>query len=320
MRTSIIRLITAASWPVCKSSAFLTSINIRKESTSTILRSLSSNKVAGLNSSDAYAQNDYKIEVPQVSKASESEGGLPSTNKIKGVIFDMDGTLVKPCIDFAGMRERVYEIADSDPLLQNEPEERRRGDVLELYHDFSEEGQILAKAVFEDIESNALRDMTLMESVGDLCNFLDREGILRAVLTRNVGKSVDVLHEKLWNKHSAKEFFPAVNRETEGGEGQGVLPSKPSPDAIYHICNIWGMSTKEVIMVGDSDADDIAAAFRAGCAGRVLLRYGGKSFDNDAGGGDAINDSERMEREPTLTISNLGDLLNMMEQEFPPRS
>lgn len=245
----------------------------------------------------------------------KSSTGLPPIQQIKGVIFDMDGTLIEHCIDFAEMRKRVYEIADADPVLQIEPEEKRRGDVLELYHHFSAEGQVLVKAVFDDIEENALRNMKLMESVGDLCHFLDGKGIKRAVLTRNVGKSVDVMHQKLWNEHSAKEFFPAVNRETVGDEQKGPLPSKPSPEAIYHICNSWGCNSDEVVMVGDSDADDIAAAFRAGCIGRVLLKHNGISFDNDAGGGGATSASQYEEREPSLVVSNLGELLNIMREE-----
>lgn len=262
------------------------------------------------------ASKENTIQAPEPSlENSKNKNGLPPIKQIKGVIFDMDGTLIKPCIDFADMRKRVYELADMDSLLKNEPEENRRGDVLKLCNDFSAEGQKLVKAVFGDIEEKALRDMELMEYVGDLCNFLDSEGKKRAVLTRNVGYSVDVMHDKLWKEHSAREFFPAVNRETEGRENKGPLPLKPAPDAILHICNVWGYTPDEVVMVGDSAADDITAASRAGCGGRVLLKYNGKSYDNDSGEGDAMTSAKRLEREPTLLVSNLGELLNIMKEK-----
>ena len=120
------------------------------------------------------------------------------------------------------------------------------------------------------------------------------------------------MQDKLWNEYSAKEFFPAVNRETEGK--YGPLPSKPSPEPILHICNIWGCLPGNVIMVGDCAADDIVAASRAGCGGRVLLKYNGEILDNDSGGGDAINDAEREEREPSLVVTTLGELLQILER------
>lgn len=238
---------------------------------------------------------------------------LPPTKKLKGVIFDMDGTLVKPCIDFADMRKRVYAIADKDSLLKDQPEEKRRGDVLKLYEDFSVKGQKLVKEVFDDIEAKALDDMEFMEGVGDLCQFLDAQGIKRAVLTRNVGHGVDVMQGKLWKEHSAKEFFPAVNRETEGSGNHGPLPMKPAPDAILHICDIWNCSPCEVVMVGDSVADDIAAASRAGCGGSVWLKYNGQNYDNDSGEGNAITLAEREERQPTIVVSNLRDFLRIIK-------
>ena len=262
-------------------------------------------------------QSSSETEVNTIPDATAAfANGIPPMDDIVGVIFDMDGTLIKPCIDFADMRSRVYAIADADSNLKHKPEEERRGDILELYQFLSDEGKALAKAVFDDIEAKAMRDMELMDSVGDICHFLDDKGIKRAILTKNVEKSVIGMQEMMRNEHSIKEFFPCVNRETKGGDGDessDTLPSKPSPEAILHICKVWGCSPADVIMVGDSAADDIAAAHRAGCGGRVLLQLNGESVDNDAGGGDAVTDAERAERVPSLTVSNLSELLSIMQ-------
>ena len=248
----------------------------------------------------------------------ESESkGLPPLKCIKGVIFDMDGTLIKHCIDFSDMRKRIYQIADNDEKLKDTPESSRRGDVLELYHHFSEEGQRKAKTVFDDIESKAIHDMTLMEGVKEISQFLDSKGIKRAVLTRNVLKSVNAMHDKLWEDTGGggggvKEFFPVVSRETLALDGVTTIPSKPSPDAIFHICNVWNCSPEDVIMVGDSDADDIVAASRAGCSGKVLLRLDGQNEDNDAGGGGPKDEDEKRERQPSLIVHSLQELLEKL--------
>lgn len=249
---------------------------------------------------------------------------FPATQRIKGIIFDMDGTLVQPCIDFADMRSRIYEIADNDPNLQSstDPSLDKRGDVLELYEYLSKEGQKKAKEVFRDIEEKSLKDMKLMEGLGKLCEFLDSNGIKRAVLTRNVGRSVDVMHDKLWNEHSVRDFHPAVNRETidhyllssseeEMKENSTPIPMKPAPDGILYICKVWGCSPQDVVMVGDCSVDDIVCACRAKCGASILLKYKGEEYDNDSGGGDTTTEKE--ERKPTITVSRLEELLNILE-------
>lgn len=225
----------------------------------------------------------------------------------------MDGTLIKPVIDFADMRKRIYEIADRDPKLIREPEESRRGDVLDLYQKLSIQYQNQADEVFKDIEAKAIADMMLMDGIGELCQFMDSRGMQRAVLTRNVQLSIDVMHQKLWDEYSVKEFFPSVHRLSVDEEGN-TLPSKPNPDAIHYICQVWSCKPSQVLMVGDTCADDIVAASRAGCGGRVLLKYMGKDVDNDAGAGVAKNEKELLEREPTLTVTCLNQLREILEQ------
>lgn len=249
------------------------------------------------------------------SVATTDTGLLPNIKSIKGIIFDMDGTLIQPSIDFSELRRRVHELADIDPLLRDEPEEVRRGDVLEMHSTFSPEGQALVQEVFDDIEDMALRGMTLMDNCGDLCHFLDERGIQRAVLTRNVERSVGVMQEKLWETSNVKGFFPTINRNTVGVNGK-ALEIKPSPDSIYHICSVWGCDPKDVLMVGDSVSDDIVAANRAGCGGSVLLNFNGKKWDNDSGGRgtDGMSEDQLKEREPSIVIHTLGDLQQILEK------
>lgn len=256
------------------------------------------------------------IQQPTTSRRDEgTRRGIPSRINIKGVIFDMDGTLTKHCIDFHDLRKRIYDIADSDIELLNTPESMRRGDVLQLYQHFSEDGQMKAKAVFDDIETKAIRDMTLTEGVGDLCQYLDSFGIKRAVLTRNVLRSVNAMHGKIWEESGVTEFFPVVCRETLALDGVSTIKSKPSPDAIFHICNVWDCSPQDVIMIGDSDADDIVAASRAGCGGRILLTLDGHRTDTDCGGGGPNDDIERLEREPSLVIQSLRELMEILNAQ-----
>jgi len=243
---------------------------------------------------------------------SVTESAIIPVHGISGVIFDMDGTLVKPCIDFADMRKRIYDIADSDPFLTGNSD---RGDVLELYENFSPSGKILGKEVFDDIERRAIGNMELMDGASELCKYLDSKRIRRAVLTRNVCAGIDAMHDILWKEASVKEFYPAVSRNTKGEDGS-PLGSKPAPDGILHICNIWNCSPQEVIMVGDSTADDMVAASRANCAEKVLLQMDRKELDNSSGAGDPVTDEDIAERQPSLVVSSLGQLLEELKLKY----
>ena len=210
-------------------------------------------------------------------------------------------------------RRRIYDISDNDPKIKRSGDEKKeRGDILEIYSRLSTEGQMQVDVIFQDIEAKAIKDMSFMEGIAEICNYLDGEGIHRALLTRNVQTSIDAMHEKLLKQMSIKErFSPAVGRDSMV-DGI-VLPPKPAPDAILHICKVWECSPKDVIMVGDSAADDIASAFRAGCGGRVLLQLDGQVLDNNSSGhSDPQVHEEVAERKPTLTVISLMQLIEVM--------
>jgi len=252
----------------------------------------------------------------------------------------MDGTLTKPCIDFAGLRRRIYEIVDTDPNFANmssseedetcpvdDDSDTSKGCVLELATKLSPRGQELAKIVFDDIEDKSRRDLEFAEGVKDLCNFLDEQGIRRAVLTRNVEASLENMHIKLEQTLGVNlRFDPAVARDTmapvitldddnvDNTEEELMMqpiPMKPNPDAILHICNEWNCHPMDVIMVGDSATDDVTAGYRAGCGGRVLIDTGA---DNDSGFGGPQNEEERMERTPHVTVKSLLELLELLRR------
>ena len=224
--------------------------------------------------------------------------------KLVGVIFDMDGTLVEPCIDFADMRRRIYAIASQDwggvPVTE--------GDVIDIVENerLSPEATAAAQQVFADIEAGAKRDMVLREGTLDLCAFLDKKQIRRAVLTRNVEDSVDYMMNVKMDGLSSR-FEPAVARDTVNQWTGQTIPAKPQPDAIEYICQHWNCEPANVIMVGDSDLDDIVTANKAGCGASVLLQTG---QDNDSG---TAAQSSREERTPTVTIQSMMELHELFE-------
>jgi histidinol phosphatase-like enzyme len=57
-------------------------------------------------------------------------------------------------------------------------------------------------------------------------------------------------------------------RTPHAQQSRTQFPYKPSPIALQHICESWGIQPSEVIMVGDSAKDDIVCG---NCAGAVTV-------------------------------------------------
>lgn len=244
---------------------------------------------------------------------------LPSSPK--GVIFDMDGTLIQHSIDFSDMRQRIYAVADDDPLGKD----LERDCIVALSNNLSRQGQEDCKLIFDDILQRAVDNMKPMHGGPELVQFLSENGLKCAVLTRNWEKNVSpmidlYLAEIVKNNGVGSDsmntvFHPIVASDTRSHpSNEEPLKSKPHPDGILHICNVWGCDPAEVIMVGDNANDDIMAANRARCGGAVLLTQpGGEQLDADSGYKVGDSEEEILERTPSLRVGSLFELKTCLE-------
>ena len=166
---------------------------------------------------------------------------------VKGVVFDMDGTLTVPCIDFKEMRRRVGILPDEGDIL----------DVIKSWDDPAR--QKAAFMTIAEIEEQALKDMKVMPGAEELCRLLDSAGVPRGLVTRNVSRSVDFFHT---THFPLPPFSPSLSREW--------TPYKPNPAALHHIAERWGVDSSELVMIGDSAKDDVVCGNRAGAV-TILL-------------------------------------------------
>lgn len=91
--------------------------------------------------------------------------------------------------------------------------------------------------------------MKIMPGAVELCKWLDVRGIPRGLITRNLKASVEHFHTHHLLPHLP--FSPAIGRECG-------FAYKPSPEALLHICSIWGIAPTEAVFVGDSPKDDVS--------------------------------------------------------------
>jgi HAD superfamily hydrolase (TIGR01509 family) len=144
---------------------------------------------------------------------------------IRGIIFDLDGTITQPYFDFMTIREEMGLGADAGPvweaMLAMGPEERRRAD-----------------SILEKYEKEAIIASKLNEGTARTLEEIRESGIKTAILTRNNEKNtraVVAMH--------GLEFDLIVTREHG--------PVKPDAFGVNYICDHWHIEPDRAMVVGD---------------------------------------------------------------------
>lgn len=152
------------------------------------------------------------------------------TLPLRAVIFDMDGTLTRPFLDFRAIHAAI---GIPEPLLENMmalppgPDRSRAFEILERFED-------------EAADASELNDGAL-----DVLRFLASKSIPSGLLTRNSRRST----ERTLAKHGLR-FEICVTRDD--------APAKPRPEPLWKICEALGVAPAHALMVGDFKFDVLA--------------------------------------------------------------
>ncbi|XP_015887716.3 haloacid dehalogenase-like hydrolase domain-containing protein At2g33255 [Ziziphus jujuba] len=210
--------------------------------------------------------------------------------RLRGVVFDMDGTLTVPVIDFLAMYKAVL---GDDEYRRIKSENPSGIDILQQIENWSPDRQKKAYEIITDYERQGLDRLQIMPGAAELCGLLDSKKIRRGLITRNINDAVDLFHQRFGMK-----FSPALSRE--------FRPCKPDPAPLLHICSIWEVEPNEVIMVGDSLKDDVACGKRAGAFTCLLDesgRYNAPEYAN-------------VDHKPDFKVSSLTEVYSLLERHF----
>lgn len=193
---------------------------------------------------------------------------------LKGIVFDMDGTLCEPQTWMFGQMRSSLGIDKSV-------------DILDYVHSLPEKEQEEAQQKLRAIETKAMVDMAAQPGLSKLMDYLKQHSVKKTICTRNFPAPVDHLLKSFLSGHV---FEPIVTREFK--------PPKPHPQGILNICKEWGVEPQNVIMVGDS-VDDMAAGKSAG-ATTILLQSDVNTH---------LNDDERTD----VVINKLDEIIGLIE-------
>ena len=177
---------------------------------------------------------------------------------IHAVIFDLDGTITRPYLDFDGIRAELS-------LAPQQP-------VLEAMERMSAEQRAQARTVLERHEEEAARNSELYDGAHDVLAELRRRGVAVGLLTRNSRQSVATVLKK----HGL--LFDFVRTREDGA-------LKPSAEPVLAICRALGAAPERTLTVGDF-LFDIQAGAAAGTTTALML--GDKELPAFAGEADFV--------------------------------
>ena len=172
---------------------------------------------------------------------------MKENHRVKGVIFDLDGTLIDSYQAIYLSFKYVYENMGLSPLPYDAVKKVvGRG----LGHTFQEllgeERAPQALSLFRQKYEEIFRVHTqLLPDVREVLETLHKQRIQMAVATNKLGRFSRAIFEHF----GMEKFFTAIV-----GDGD-VSQNKPNPEMLYHAMGKMGVGKEETVFVGDSVID-----------------------------------------------------------------
>jgi HAD superfamily hydrolase (TIGR01509 family) len=163
---------------------------------------------------------------------------------IRGIVFDLDGTLVDSRLDFDAMRREMELPADLP--------------ILEALASLQPSHAARCRAILHRHELEGAERAASLPGARELLAILQSRGIRQAIATRNSRQITDATLMKL-----GLELEMVLTRD----DG----PVKPDPWPMLQACERWGLMPGEVVVVGDFRFD-VESGRAAGCR-TVLLTH-----------------------------------------------
>jgi HAD superfamily hydrolase (TIGR01549 family) len=173
---------------------------------------------------------------------------------IKGVVFDLDGTLVSCDLCFQKMREEI-----GCPLEE---------DILTFVASLDDKAQTIANRKIKDLELADAYAAKWIDGAKQFIQLLASYSIPMAIITRNSREAS--LIKKNNNQIPIERI---ISRED--------APAKPDPTALISLAEEWQLAPNTLLYIGDY-LYDIEIARNAGVQSALFCEHGMPEYAKDA--------------------------------------
>jgi len=179
---------------------------------------------------------------------------------IKGIVFDLDGTLIHSTIDFRKMKKRMIEYltsqgVDGTQLSTDETNVVILGKSEKMLRDKNVPQDKIAEImdhveeIMNQTEMESVSETSPIKGVEEALRRLKQQGYMTAILTRG---NHDYAVEALKNTGLIGYFDFVIGREE-------TPKPKPYAEALEHTATVLGIGIDELLLVGDHPIDQTCA-------------------------------------------------------------
>lgn len=168
----------------------------------------------------------------------------------KGLIFDLDGTLIDSLKDLADSTNKAL-LKFNLPPHKEADYKKMVGDGIQkliqraLPKDKKHLEAEVLKEFKQNYEENSLKYTEVYPYMMEVLNSLSQKGYPLAICTNKYEAEA---------KNIAKHFFGDYIFDIVVGDTPGTK-KKPDPEKVLKIANMWDIEPKDIIYLGDSDVD-----------------------------------------------------------------
>ena len=186
--------------------------------------------------------------------------------KYKGVIFDLDGTILDTISDLGNSVNNTLE-KYGQPLHSYEEYKKKIGwgfrDLIKRSFPGMTEEIILDQALKDFLEiydSSYMNDTKPYDGIHE---------VLKTLLANNIKIGVNSNKRNDYTNKLVEKFFSDIDFFGVFGERSNI-PKKPAPDSALEIAELMDLSPAEILYIGDSKTD-ILTGHNAGMASAGVL-------------------------------------------------
>ena len=187
------------------------------------------------------------------------------TSKIKGVIFDLDDTLILSTVDYARFKRLIIERISStggDDAGRYDPSEGILALIERYCVTMAERGESEERIAAELAEFDGIIDGVELERINETKEIPGAKDLL--TLLRTHGIKVGVLTRGCEAYASAVLKLTGMDELVDAVECRNShIPPKPNPESYWRLVERLGLRPDETVLVGDHTID-IICAHRAG--------------------------------------------------------